>query len=171
MALKDYLPKSSNVFFEKNWKLNSITLKKVSFIIYFSILTMSFLTYSVTYNYINNQKKNNEQNLEKFFSSQEFKNVKSSILSNVKSPYIEFNYNIEVNDSIGKILRKFKVPDNEIQKIIEGLKKRKLTNIYAGRELNIVLKRVNENENSIINILYPINNTLNVKIKKKKRII
>ena len=171
MALKDYLPKSSNVFFEKNWKLNSITLKKVSFIIYFSILTMSFLTYSVTYNYINNQKKNNEQNLEKFFSSQEFKNVKSSILSNVKSPYIEFNYNIEVNDSIGKILRKFKVPDNEIQKIIEGLKKRKLTNIYAGRELNIVLKRVNENENSIINILYPINNTLSVEIRKKKRII
>ena len=170
MALKDYLPKSSNVFFEKNWKLNSITLKKVSFIIYFSILTMSFLTYSVTYNYINNQKKNNEQNLEKFFSSQEFKNVKSSILSNVKSPYIEFNYNIEVNDSIGKILRKFKVPDNEIQKIIEGLKKRKLTNIYAGRELNIVLKKVNENENSIINILYPINNTLSVEIRKKKKL-
>ena len=168
MALKDYLPKISNVFFEKNWKLNSITLKKVSFIIYFSILTLSFLTYSSTYNFINNKKKNNEQNLEKIFNSQEFKNVKSSILSNIKSPYIELNYNIEVNDSIGKILRKFKVPDNEIQKIIEGLKKRKLTNIYAGRELNIVLKKVNENENSIINILYPINNTLSVEIRKKK---
>ena len=123
MALKDYLPKSSNVLFEKNWKLSSISLKKISFIIYFSILILSFLTYSITYNLINNQKKNNEQNLEKFFSSQDFKNVKSSILSNIKSPYIELNYNIEDNDSIGKILRKFRVPDYEIQKIIEGLKK------------------------------------------------
>ena len=170
MALKDYLPKSSIVLFEKNWKLSSISLKKISFIIYFSILILSFLTYSITYNLINNQKKNNEQNLEKFFSSQDFKNVKSSILSNVKSPYIELNYNIEVNDSIGKILRKFRVPDYEIQKIIEGLKKRKLTNIYAGRELNIVLKKINENENSIINILYPINNTLRVEIRKKKEL-
>ena len=67
-------------------------------------------------------------------------------------------------------MRKFRVPDNEIQKIIEGLKKKKLTNIYAGRELNIVLKKINKSENTIINILYPINNTLSVEIRKKKEL-
>jgi|TARA_B100001093_G_scaffold515288_1_gene591306 murein DD-endopeptidase MepM/ murein hydrolase activator NlpD len=170
MTLKDYLQKSLNVFSRGNFKFSSISQKNINLIIYFFILIMSFLTYSITYNSINDQKKKNEQNLESFFNSQDFKVVKSSVFDNIKSPYIELNYNIEINDSIGKILKKFKVKDNEIQKITEGLKEKKLTNIYAGRKLNIILKKINENENAIINVLFPINNTLSVEIRKNKEL-
>ena len=68
-------------------------------------------------------------------------------------------------------MKKFKVQDVEVQKVIEGLKKKKLTNIYAGRRLNIVLKKLDDGTNSIVKVLYPINNTLSVEIKKIKDII
>ena len=78
------------------------------------------MIYSFTYNYVNDQKNKNEKNLENFFKSEEFNNKKIQFFKNLKSPYIEFSYKIENNDSIGKILKKFKVSDNEKQKIIEG---------------------------------------------------
>ena len=149
-------------------KTNTISIKKISLIGYSLILILSFLTYSTTYNFVNDQKKKNEQNLQNFFESEEFNDAKSTVFNSLKSPYIEFNYNIEANDSIGKILKKFKVSDTEVQKIVNGLKKKNLTNIYAGRELSIVLKKINNKDNTIVSILYPINNTLSVEIKKKR---
>ena len=149
-------------------KTNTISIKKISLIGYSLILILSFLTYSTTYNFVNDQKKKNEQNLQNFFESEEFNDAKSTVFNSLKSPYIEFNYNIEANDSIGKILKKFKISDTEVQKIVNGLKKKNLTNIYAGRELSIVLKKINNKDNAIVSILYPINNTLSVEIKKKR---
>ena len=122
----------------------------------------------MTHNFVNNQQKSNEQRLEKFFSTGEVQDLKNSFFKSLKSPYSEFNYKIENNDSIGKILKKFKISEDEIQKIIDGLKKKKLTNIYAGRELYIVLKKTEKDPNKVISIFYPINNTLSVEIKKNK---
>ena len=51
---------------------------------------------------------------------------------------------------MGKILRKFKINENEISKITNGLKEKKLTNIYAGRELYIVLKKTEKATESLI---------------------
>ena len=171
MALKDFFKKFASPFnLNKEREKEYFSQKKLNLIIYPIILIIAFVIYTITYNGINNQKSRNETNLEKFFNSKEFTNVKRSFFNDLKSPYIEFNYNIENNDSIGRILRKFRVPDNEIQKIIDGLKKRKLTNIYAGRELNIVLKKLEDKNNSVIHILYPINNTLSVEIRKNKEI-
>ena len=141
----------------------------------FSYLPHDFIDfiyrYSATYNSINNQKNENKKNLESFFDSNELENLTVSFFENLKSPYKEFNYKIENNDSLAKILRKFRISDNEISEIIEGLKLKKLTNIYAGRELNIILKKLDDKTNSIVNILYPINNTLSVEIRKNKNII
>ena len=169
MTLKEIFKKFQVSIFTNNEKgVTSNFLKKISLIIYPSILVVTFVIYIATYNSISNKKKENEKNLENFINSEEFENIKSSFFQKLKSPYIEFNYNIENNDSIGKILKKFRVSDNEVQKIIEGLKKKKLANIYAGRELNIVLKKLENGNNSVINILYPINNTLSVEIRKNK---
>ena len=172
MAIKEFLNKFSGLFSkEKERKKDLSYIKNLSFLIYPTILLVAFIIYITTYNAINNQKSENEKNLENFFKSEEFSNIKGSFFKNLKSPYLEFTYNIENNDSIGKILKKFRVSDNEIQKIIEGLRKKKLTNIYAGRELNIVLKKIDNGNNSIISVLYPINNTLSVEIRKNKDII
>ena len=172
MTLKDLFKKFPVSFltnFEKKGDLKLIN--NLSIFIYPSIILSAFIVYIVTFNSINNQKNENEKNLERFFNSEEFVNVKGSFLKNLKSPYIEFSYNIENNDSIGRVLKKFKVSDNEIQKIIDGLKKKNLTNIYAGRELKIILKKLENGNNSIVNVLYPINNTLSVEIRKNKDLI
>jgi len=172
MALKELLKKIPS-FFQVNFERKSELglMKKLSLLIYPLVLILSFIIYTTTYNSINDKKNKNEKNLEQFFNSKEFTNIKNSFFEDLRSPYIEFSYNIENNDSIGKILKKFKVPDVEVQKVIEGLKKKKLTNIYAGRRLNIVLKKLDDGTNSIVKVLYPINNTLSVEIKKIKDII
>ena len=172
MALKEFFKKFSSSFSNYNEKKKNLAFSKnLSFLVYPAVLLIMFVVYITTYHTINNQKNENEKNLENFFKSEEFTNIKGSFFNNLKSPYLEFSYNIENNDSIGKILKKFRVSDNEIQKIIEGLRKKKLTNIYAGRELSIVLKKIDNGNNSIISLLYPINNTLSVEIRKNKDII
>ena len=169
MTIKEFIKKNRRYFAQKTEGFTDIIFSvKFNLIIYTTILALAFVIYSFTYNYVNDQKNKNEKNLENFFKSEEFSEVKNSIFENLKSPYIEFSYKIENNDSIGKILKKFKVSDSEKQKIIEGLKKKNLTNLYAGRELNIVLKKLSSGKNEIISVLYPINNTLSVEIRKKK---
>ena len=169
MTLKDLMKKFVPFIKTKNEaKVEVSYVKRLSLIIYTSIILISFTVYLMTYNFINNQQKSNEQRLEKFFSTGEVQDLKNSFFKSLKSPYSEFNYKIENNDSIGKILNKFKLPEDEIQKIIDGLKKKKLTNIYAGRELYIVLKKTEKDSNEVISIFYPINNTLSVEIKKNK---
>ena len=169
MTIKEFIKKNRRYFAQKTEGFTDIIFsRKFNLIIYTTILALAFVIYSFTYNYVNDQKNKNEKNLENFFKSEEFSEVKNSIFEKLKSPYIEFTYEIENNDSIGKILKKFKVSDSEKQKIIEGLKKKNLTNLYAGRELNIVLKKLSSGKNEIISVLYPINNTLSVEIRKKK---
>ncbi len=169
MTLKEFFKKFQTPILQGNQKKGGFNfLKNYSLIVYTGILLFSIIIYSTTYKSVNNQKNENAKNLEDFFNSNEFSKIKGSFFETFKSPYVEFSYNIENNDSIGKILKKFKIPDNEIQRIIEGLKQKKLTNIYAGRELNIVLKKLEDGSNTIVNILYPINNTLSVEIRKNK---
>ncbi len=172
MTLKELINKLQFVTLYKNEKKKDLNLfHKIKIIIYPIILAVSFVIYITTYNSINNQKIKNEKNLENFLSSKDFIYLKRSFFESLKDPYTEFSYKIENNDSIGKILKKFRINDNEIQKIIEGLKKNKLTNIYAGRDLNIILKRLDNGSNSILRVLYPINNTLSVEIRKNKDLI
>ena len=171
MTIKELLNKFPTYLFNNEREKKFNNFKNWGLIIYPAILLLSFIVYITTYNSINNQKNENEKNLENFFNSDEFGNIKSSFFNSLKSPYLEFDYNIENNDSIGRILKKFRVSEKEIQTIIEGLKQKKLTNIYAGRKLNIVLKKLDNKTNSVINILYPINNTLSVEIRKNKNII
>ena len=41
-----------------------------------------------------------------------------------------------------------------------------MSNIYSGRELSIVLKKIDDENNSVINLLYPINNTSSIEVRK-----
>ncbi len=169
MAIRQFLKNSIFSIFDRNINRSTGNLnKKISIIIYPVIFLAFFIIYTVTFNQLNNQKSQNEQNLINFFETEGFINAEKTLFNNLKNPYLEFNYKIEMNDSIGKILRKFKVEEEEIIEITNGLKEKKLTNIYAGRELNIILKKGESDRNKIVNILYPINNTLSVEIRKNK---
>ncbi len=168
MTIKE-LFKKTQINFRKNVVAGSLENinKKRYFIIYSLILIIIFAIYIATFSHINNLKSKNEKNLENFFKTEEFSEIKKTFFNNLGSPYKEFNYRIENNDSINKILNKFKIDPIEIKTIISELKTRKLTNIYAGKELKIVIKE-EINKNTVINILYPINNTLSVEIRKGK---
>ena len=48
------------------------------------------------------------------------------------------------------------------------LKQKKLTNIYTGRELKLVYKKLENGTNTLVHLLYPISNTNSVEVRKAK---
>ncbi len=171
MTLKDLFKKTQLFNNRKNEEFGLFFSKKKWLLIIYPIILASFFTvYGITYSYLNDRESKNQENLEKFFETNKFSKLKKTIFVNLKSPYLEFKYNIEFNDSIGRILKKFNVADKEIKIIVNGLKEKKLTNIYAGRTLSIIMKKMDANKNSIVSIKYPVSNTQTVEIRKTKDI-
>ena len=136
---------------------------------YFSYLFL-VLIFLLVYVFINNQinrfNKEKEINLGEFVDSTNTELVKQYFFDSIKSPYKEYTYTIQNNDSIQKILRGFKIIEEEVNLIANELKKRELSNIYPGRKISVVLKKNELGENSIVNIFYPISNTLSVEVRK-----
>ena len=139
-----------------NWKY---------FLYFFSIIII-FLTLIVTSNLINQKNIESEENFNSLLNTKEFGNLRNFFISKINSPYQEINYIIKNNDSVERILKKFQIKTKEIQIITKNLKSKKLTNIYAGRELTLIIKKTENEKDSVINIVYPVNNTLNIEIRK-----
>ena len=114
-------------------------------------------------------KKLKNQNFDAVIKTEDFINLSDYFISKFNSPYIEIKYNIQNNDSLEKILKKFNVNKNDIKTISSKLKQKKLTNIYAGRQLSLVLKKESENINTVVNLLYPVNNTTSIEIRKNQK--
>ena len=58
-----------------------------------------------------------------FFQHPDLKSIKEFFLTKLKSPFINIDYEIKSGDSIQKILKKFKIRNNEIGTIISQYKK------------------------------------------------
>ena len=71
--------------------------------------------------------KENIENLNTISKSNDFLNISNYFISKINSPYKEINYTIRNNDSIGKILKKNNIKENEINNIVEKLKEKKLS--------------------------------------------
>ena len=134
----------------------------ISFLIIFS--TLFFVASSLI------QKKNDENvnNLKEITQTSEFSNFTNFLISKINSPYEEINYVIKKNDTVEKILGQYKIKNDEIRKISAQLKEKKLTNIYSGRKLSLILKKLDDKSNSLVNFVYPINNTTSVEIRKSQ---
>jgi murein DD-endopeptidase MepM/ murein hydrolase activator NlpD len=134
----------------------------ISFLIIFS--TLFFVASSLI------QKKNDENvnNLREMTQTSEFSNFTNFLISKINSPYEEINYVIKKNDTVEKILGQYKIKNDEIGKISAQLKGKKLTNIYSGRKLSLILKKLDDKSNSLVNFVYPINNTTSVEIRKSQ---
>ena len=162
-------------FFYKKFRVSLINLdvkffniKKFNPLFLVSFFIVFTCIFFITFNLIN--KKNNQDlnNLKEVTSSNEFSNFTDFLLSRVNSPYKEINYIIKNNDTLEKILKKFKISNEDINKISLKLKQAKLTNIYSGRKLSLVLKKIEDGSNTMINLVYPINNTSSVEIRKSQ---
>ena len=167
MTFKVLLRNLNNFFQIFSFKKNDFELvlfKKFSiyFLSFFSvfILYIFFSTQMAVYN------KSKEDNFDTLVESSNFSNLKKYISTQLKSPYLDIEYTIKNNDSIEKILNSLKVSPSEIKYIVNALKEKKLSNIYAGREIFLVLKKEKNEEFGIVNILYPVSNTLSIEIRK-----
>jgi murein DD-endopeptidase MepM/ murein hydrolase activator NlpD len=152
------LTRTESIFNRSNW----------NYFLYVFLIFIFFLIFIIISNLINHKNKVERENLNSIIKSDEFTNLSNYFITKINSPYIEVKYLIKNNDNIEKILKKFQINANDIKNISNNLKQKKLTNIYAGRELSLVLKKLEDGSNSIVNLLYPINNTSNIEIRKKQ---
>ena len=136
------------------------------FIITFVIIFSGF--FFITSNLINKKNKDNEKNFYEITKSSEFSNFSNFLISKINSPYKEIDYIIKNNDSIEKILKNFKVRDDDIKNISIQLKQKKLVNIYSGRKLDLIIKKLADGSNTIVNLVYPLNNTTSIEIRKSQ---
>ena len=141
-----------------NWK----------YLVYLLSIILILGIFIIISNLINQKNKFESQNLNSLVESKEFSNLTGYFISKINSPYKEIEYVIQNNDSIEKILRKININVNDIKIISNNLKKKKLTNIYAGKKLALVLKKLNDGSNTVVNLVYPINNTLSIEIRKSQ---
>ena len=134
----------------------------ITFLIFFSTL------FFISSNLINKKNKENLNNFEEITKTNEFLNLTNYLISKINNPYEEIVYIVKNNDTVEKILKNFKIRSKDINKISTQLKQKKLTNIYSGRKLSLILKKLDNGSNTIISVKYPINNTTSVEIGKFK---
>ena len=114
---------------------------------------------------INNDNRNN---FKEITATNEFQNLTNFLISKINSPYQEIRYVIEVNDTIQKILKKYKLSNDEISEITKKLKEKKLVNIYPGRKLSLIFKKLDDGSNTLVNFIYPVNNSTSIEIRKSR---
>ena len=141
----------------KTFSLNPVIF--ISFIVFFSIL---FFTVS---NIINKKNKDARSNLVEITRSNEFSNLINYFSSKINSPYEEVSYVIKNNDTIEKILKNYNIKGNDISKISTKLRARKLSSIYSGRKLSLIYKKLEDNSNTVVNLIYPVSNTNSIEIR------
>ena len=132
----------------------------VSFLIIFSTI------FFISSNLIENKNKKNEASLEEITKTNEFSKLTNFLISKINSPYEEINYVIKNNDTIEQILKRLKVRNEDISNISIKLKQKKLTNIYSGRKLALVIKKLEDGTSTLVDLRYPINKTSSIEIRK-----
>jgi len=161
-----------NTFFKKNFSYFSLVnfkvlrIQKFNPFFFVSFLIIFSAIFFVSSNLINKKNKEQANNLAEISKNNEFLNLTNFLMAKVNSPYKEINYIIENNDTVEKILNNFDVRNEDVKKIVLKLKQKKLANIYSGRKLFLILKKLGNGTNTVVNFIYPVNNTTSVEIRK-----
>ena len=162
--LNDFFKKTANKtqpsIVQKLRNLNQNYFALFSILIFFSII------FFVSGNLIEKKNFNNVKNFKDTTKSNEFINLSNFFISKINSPYKVEKYLIENNDSVEKILKKFNIKKDDIKNISLKLKQKKLSNIYSGRELLLILKKLNDGSNTVVNLKFPVSNTISIEVRK-----
>jgi len=114
-------------------------------------------------------KKKRLEAIDDFVSNNQTVLLKNYILNQLKSPYLEYDYIVQNNDTIESILKKFSVKQSEINFIVDKIKKEKLSAISPKQKMKFVLKRTKDKKDmEILKINYPLSKTTFVNIDKRK---
>ena len=162
--LSEFLKKKTNKdFFSQGIKTKVFSQNRIILI---SLLILISLVFFISQDFVENKINDKSTNLKNTAKSSEFLDLSNFLISKINSPYTEKKYIIQNNDSIEKILNKFKVRNEDIKIISFKLKQKKLASIYSGRKLSLILKKIDEKTNTVVNLLYPLNNTLSIEVRK-----
>ena len=119
---------------KKNWG-------KAKLLILFAITITLLLLLTVVYK--SDQKITKKSELIKDFNEKsDLKKFKKFLLNQIKSPFINLDYEINKGDTIQKILRKYKVQNSEIQTVINQYKRfGKPNQLLVGQKIDIIIKK------------------------------
>jgi len=145
--------------------LSSFIKKKYLF--YSFLLLLFFTIYVLILNQIKNYAELKQNNFNTFLKSSEFNSIKNYIFKNLNSPYQEFTYTVQNNDTIDKVLRKFDVNVNDIKNITAQIANKKLSNIFINTEIRIITKE-DQGKNKLVSFFYPVDEITSVEVKRNK---
>ena len=148
--------------FLKNWNKNKYLI--------LSGLIITFL-FLVTVVYKSDEKIiKKTKNIQSSYESSDFKTFKNFILDQIKSPFINLNYEIKKGDTIQKILKKYKVKNNEISTVINQYKKYGNPNqLLVGNKIDIIIEEVeSSSKNSIVKFSVPVTKSTTISITKNE---
>ena len=143
-------------------------LDKKNFIILFGIIITLIILIAISYKSDTRDIKNN--NIVKAINeSSDVVNFKKFLLNQIKSPYLNINYEITPGDTIQKILKKYNVKNREIQIVINEYKKfGKSHQLSVGKKIAIIIEKKTKESNSIIKFSVPITKSTTVEITKNE---
>ena len=120
--------------------------------------------------YKNSDEETKKTDIEKNYDRQtEVINFKKFLLTQIRSPFMNINYEIKNGDTIQKILKKYNVKNREIQLVILEFKKfAKSNQLSVGKKIDIIIKKENEKNNSVIKFSVPITKSTTVEIIKNE---
>jgi len=145
---------------KKNWD-------KSKYLILSSILLIFILLLTVVY-------KSDEKIIKRSmtigisYENPDLETFKQFLLNQMKSPFINLNYEIIKGDTIQKILKKFKVQNNEIQNIINQYKKYGNPNrLLIGNKIDIIVEKIQPaNKNLLLKFSVPSTKSTTIEITK-----
>ena len=151
-------------------RFNEIKLRNYNFLMIL-VASVGLLAFFIFYSSLIDKKDiENKKNLKEITKSSEFSKLTNFFTAKIHSPYHEIKYKIKNNDSVEKILKNFNIRNQDIKNISFKLKQKKLSNIYSGRELSLIYKKLEDGSFTVVNLLYPISNTSSIEVRKTQDI-
>ena len=143
-------------------------LDKKNFIALFGILATLIILIAVAYK--SDAPEIKKTNIAKTINeNSDIVNFKKFLLNQIKSPYLNINYEISPGDTIQKILKKYKVKNREIQIVINEYKKfGKSSQLSVGKKISIIIQKNTKESNSVIKFSVPITKSTTIEIAKNE---
>ncbi len=149
-------------------RINKTKLTDFYPIIFFAIIVSISIIYFSISNLVSKKNLEHKNNFKEITRSNEFSSLTTFFISKINSPYEEIKYSIKNNDTIEKILKNYNINKEDINSIAVKLREKKLSNIYSGRELVLILKKLENKKNSVVSLVFPLSNTSSVEVRKSK---
>jgi len=152
--------------------MNQLIIKKWGKSKQLFVLTLSIVVILLLTVVYKNQNKHNSKVIADQDSreSTDFVTLKKFLINQIKSPFVNINYEIKKGDTIQKILKGKKVNNSEIQTVIDQYKKfGNPNNLLVGNKIDIIIeKSLQKKTNSIIKFSVPITKSTTVSIRKNE---